>query len=149
MENNLFKSYAEVDEILSLMEKKYIEKVPKKMREMFKDKRLKGYNPNINPNIPLDEQNLQRKTYAILAMLNINYWCKDENERQSIIRIYSENDKKREAEIREKYNPHNIFKTENKKKETETNYNTELTKYKEENFLKKIIREIKAFFKKR
>lgn len=30
MENDLFKAYAEVDEILALMESKYIEKIPKK-----------------------------------------------------------------------------------------------------------------------
>ena len=67
MENDLFKAYAEVDEILALMENKYIEKIPRKMREMFKDERTLDYKPEIKVDIPLDEQNLQRKTFAILA----------------------------------------------------------------------------------
>ena len=51
MENNLLKAYAEVDKILSFMEVKYVEKVPKKMREMFKNEKLQDYEPNIDKNI--------------------------------------------------------------------------------------------------
>ena len=47
-------------------------------------------------------------------MLNLNYWCEDEEERQKLIAIYAENDKKREAGLREKYNPDNIFKKKEK-----------------------------------
>ena len=110
MENNIYKAYAEVDMILSFMEVKYVEKIPKKMRELFENEKLQNYEPIINPQIPLDEQNLQKKTYAILAMLNLNYWCDDENEKQELIKIYAENDRKKEEELREKYNPDNIFK---------------------------------------
>ena len=146
MENELLKAYAEVDVILSYMKNTYVEKIPKKMRELFKNEKLQGYEPNINPKIPLDEQNLQGKTYSILAMLNLNYWCKDENEKKELIAIYAENDKKREAELREKYNPDNLFK---KKKLQEENVaeNTSLIEYKEDNLFKKIIHKIMSFFK--
>lgn len=146
MENNLFRAYAEVDEILALMEDKYINKVPNKMRQMFKDERLEDYYPNIKLDVPLDEQNLQRKTFAILAMLNLNYWCEDENEKQKLLEIYSENDKIKEEELREKYNPDNIFK--NKKESIQDETTTSLIEYREENFLKKIVRKIMSFFKK-
>lgn len=149
MENNLYKAYAEVDEILSFMEEKYVEKIPYKMREMFKNDRLNGYEPVIRPEIPLDEQNLQRKTFAILAMLNLNYWCEDEEERQKLIAIYAENDKKREAELREKYNPDNIFKKKESIEQTTTETITALIEYREDNFLKKIINIIKSFFKRK
>ena len=105
MENELLKAYAEVDEILANMESIYVEKIPKKIRELFSNNRLEGYTPNINSKIPLDEQNLQKKTYSILAMLNLNYWCENENEKQELIAIYAENDRKKEEELREKYNP--------------------------------------------
>ena len=62
MENELSKAYAEVDKVLTFMENKYVEKIPVKMREMFKNEKLEGYNPIINPKIPLDEQNLQKRT---------------------------------------------------------------------------------------
>ncbi len=150
MEDSLLKAYAEVDKILSLMETKYVEKVPRKLREVFKKEKLKDYSPDINKDIPLNEQNLERKTYAILAMLDLNYWCTNEEEKQELMRAYSNNDNNREEESREKYNPDNIFK--NKTKEIEQEENTEeitsLVEYKKESFIKKLINRIKNFFKK-
>ena len=147
MKNDLYKAYAEVDEILSFMEDVYIDKIPKKLRELFKNERLEDYKTNIDPKIPLDEQKLQKKTFSILAMLNLNYWCEDEKEKQDLIAIYAENDRKKE-ELREKYNLDNLFK----KKETaqkNTAENTVLVEYKEEKFFKKLIKKIMNFFKRR
>ena len=94
MENSLSKAYAEVLLILSYMEQKYIEMIPKKLLELFNEEKDKNYQPNINPNVSLAEQNLQRKTLALLAMLNLNYWCKDENEKKELLKMYSEMTKK-------------------------------------------------------
>lgn len=146
MENDLYKAFAEVDEILVLMENKYIEKIPQKMREMFKNERSLDYKPEIKVDIPLAEQNLQRKTFAILAMLNLNYWCEDENEKQKLLQVYAKNDKKKEEELRKKYNPDNIFK--DKKTQGQKEENTKLIEIREENFIKRIIRKIMKFFKK-
>ena len=150
MENNLLKAYAEVDEILSLMEDTYVEKIPKKMRELFKNERLDGYKPIINAKIPLDEQNLQRKTLSILAMLNLNYWCEDEKEKKALLELYAENDKKREEELREKYNPDNLFKKKEPtiKDDGIKQANTQLIEYKEQNLFKRILTKIMSFFKK-
>lgn len=150
MENNLLKAYAEVDKILSFMETRYVEKIPKKMREMFKNEKLQGYEPNIDKNIPLEEQKLERKTLAILAMLNLNYWCENEEEKQELIMAYSHNDKKLNKEIRERYNPDNIFKNRNKEKEMEqiTEEITEIVEYKKENFIQKLLNKIKRLFKR-
>lgn len=148
MKNNLLKAYSEVDKILSFMEIRYVEKVPKKMREMFKNEKLQDYEPNIDKNIPLEEQQLERKTLAILAMLNLNYWCENEEEKEELIRAYSNNDKKRNEELREKYNPDNIFKNKNKEREVEqiTEEITAIAEYKKENFIKKLLNKIKRLF---
>lgn len=152
MENELLKAYTEVDVILSYMEKVYIDKVPKKMRELFRNEKLQGYKPNINPKIPLDEQNLQNKTYDILAMLNLNYWCESEEEKQELISIYAENDRKKEAELREKYNPDNLFKKkelqEEKIEQKISEENKALIEYRENNLFKRIINKIMNLFKK-
>lgn len=154
MKNDLYKAYAEVDEILSFMEDVYIDKIPKKLRELFKNERLEDYKPNIDSKIPLDEQKLQKKTFSILAMLNLNYWCEDEKEKQDLIAIYAENDRKKEEKLREKYNPDNLFKkkeTEQKIEELQKNTaeNTALVEYKEEKFFKKLIKKIISFCKRR
>ena len=121
--------------------------------DLFKNERLKDYNPNIDPSIPLDKQNLQRKTFVILAMLNLNYWCEDEKEKQALIAIYAENDRKKEEELREKYNPDNLFKKKEKAEvETETkepSENLALVEHKENNFLKKILNKIRSLFRRK
>lgn len=150
MENNLSKAYTEILVILSYMEQKYVDMIPKKLLELFNEEKNKDYQPNINPNVSLAEQNLQRKTLALLAMLNLNYWCEDENEKKEMLKMYSENDKKIEDEMRERYNPDNLFK----KKEQEIKdkkikqENIQLIEYKEQNILKRILDRIKKFFKK-
>ena len=150
MENNLSKAYTEILLILSYMEQKYADMIPKKLLELFNEEKDKNYQPNINPNISLAEQNLQRKTLALLAMLNLNYWCKDEKEKEEMLKIYSENDKKIETEMREIYNPDNLF---NKKEKEEQNNeikqeNTEIIEYKEQKIFKKILNKIMEFFKR-
>lgn len=150
MENNLSKAYTEVLLILSYMEQKYIDMIPKKLLELFNQEKDKDYQPNINPNISLAEQNLQRKTLALLAMLNLNYWCKDENEKQEMLKMYSENDKKTEEEMRERYNPDNLFKKREKVEQNDEakEESTELIEYKEQNIFKKILNRIMKFFKR-
>ena len=151
MENNeLSIAYAEVYEILSFMEPKYIDKIPLKLMELFREEKLKDYKPNIEPTIPLDEQKLQKKTLIILAMLNINYWCEDENEKKELIKLYSENDKRKEEELRERYNPDNLFKKKGQiVEDNKINQEyTQLIEYKEQNIFKKILSKIVKLFKK-
>lgn len=143
-------AYCEVDIILGQMEEKYVNKVPSELRKLFKEQKRKDYLPEIKANVPLAEQNLMRKTIAILAMLNLNYWCEDEKEKQDLIQMYAENDRKREDELREKYNPDNLFKKKDIDVE-ETIENTEsmeLIEYKKESFFKIILRKIFSIFKK-
>ena len=150
MENNLSKAYTEILLILSYMEQKYADMIPKKLLELFNEEKDKNHQPNINPNISLAEQNLQRKTLVLLAMLNLNYWRKDEKEKEEMLKIYSENDKKIKAEMREIYNLDNIFKKKEKGEQNNAvkQENTELIEYKEQNIFKKILNKIMRFFKK-
>ncbi len=140
MKNNEI-AYAEVDTILSLMNEKYVNRIPNKLREIFKNGKSTDYRPNIESKKSLAEQNLQRETLVILATLCLNYWCDSEEEKQQFIKDYSENDKKNEDEIRAKYNPDNIFKRKDNIQES----TQLLIKYKE-NALKKLWDKIKFLF---
>ena len=103
------------------MPKEEVEKIPSKLREFFKEISSKDYVTNINPNIPLDKQQIKEKTKDIIALIYRNYWCSEE-ERKELDQKLIENDKKFEEELREKYNPDNIFKnndTTTKKEEPE------------------------------
>ena len=112
---------AEINEILKYMPKEEVEKIPSKLREFFKEVSSKDFVTNINPNIPLDKQQIKEKTKDIIALIYRNYWCSEE-ERKELDQKLIENDKKFEEELREKYNPDNIFKnnvTTTKKEESE------------------------------
>lgn len=112
---------AEINEILKYMPDEEIEKIPSKLREFFKEVESKDYVTNINPNMPLDKQQIKEKTKDIIALIYRNYWCSEE-ERKELDQKLIENNKKFEEELREKYNPDNIFKnnvTTTKKEESE------------------------------
>ncbi len=141
-------AYAEVDAILNLLEDKYKEKVPEKVRTFFKEEKMVDYTPTIDVNIPLIQQNLKRETIVLLAILNINYWCENEEERQSFVNELAKNEEEKKK-LEEKYNPDNLFK--NKQKEIiDENLQTgqELIIYKETNFISKLLNKIKQLFKK-
>ena len=145
MKNNEI-AYAEVDTILSLMDEKYVNRIPKKLREMFKKGKCTEYKSNIDPKKSLNEQNLQRETLVILATLGLNYWCESEEEKQKLIKAYSENENKNEAEIREKYKPDNIFNNNTLNKEkTENQKEMQMIEYKD-GFFKKLWNKIKSLF---
>ena len=86
MNQSTMEAYAEVDAVLNLMDKKYLDEIPSKLRELFSKEKSKDYFKKIVSDKPLKEQNLKEETLAILAVINYNYWCKDEKHKR-IIRI--------------------------------------------------------------
>ncbi|OKZ56463.1 MAG: hypothetical protein BHV99_05880 [Clostridium sp. 26_21] len=145
MENML--AYAEIDEILNLLENDYREKVPKKVRDFFKEEKMKDYHPEIDIEKPLIEQNLKRETMVLLAILNLNYWCENEEEKQSFLDELDKNEEEKK-ELEEKYNPDNLFKKEKQIKILKEE-NTSLIEYKKTNMLKRVFERIINFFKRK
>lgn len=116
-------AYAELLEILSFMEEKYIKKIPKKLMSIFETNALSTYEKHIDGNKPLIEQKITRKTSALLAVLTVQYWCETQEQKQELLNIFEQNQIKHDEEIRRKYNPDNIF---NKDKEFMDNLDSRL-----------------------
>lgn len=91
--------YSEVDAFLNLLDDETRNKVPSKVLELFKREKDKEYVKYIDPDVPIKYQNLYQETIDIIAFLHLNYWCKDENERQRLIQVYKENGKKQNEEM--------------------------------------------------
>ena len=87
-------AYSEIWAILNLMEDCYSSRVPQQVKAFFEEERLKDYVPQIDVEKPLTEQNLQRETIVLLAILNVNYWCDSEEERQAYLMEMAKNDNK-------------------------------------------------------
>lgn len=136
MSTLLSKEYVEVLEVLKYMESKYIKKIPKKMIEHFEKNKAEDYIIQINPKIPLKEQTLLKGTLEILALLNLKYWCENEEEKSKLIQKYNENN----IRYQNMYDIEKIF--EKRKKEQNP-----IVEYKETKWYNKIIEKIKEIFR--
>ena len=142
-------AYTEIYNFIELLDEYNRNKVPKKLREFFKREKDNTYTKTIEPNIPIKEQNLKEETLALIAMLNLQYWCEDEEEKQRLKKIYSDNEIKHQQKLREMYNPEDVFKTKQKQEQIENEISSEeiqenvaMVEYKKETFIDKI----KKFF---
>ena len=134
----------EINKILSYLPTEYVKKIPIRLRKFFEDVESKEYIPNIDPYKQLDKQDLKPKTQTLLTIIYRNYWC-TEQERAELDKILIKNDKKYEKELREKYNPDDIFKNKQKILTTiqDTNLPIEIRK---DSFIKRLINYIKELF---
>ena len=148
---NTRQAYSEVDEFLGLVTEEEKKQIPKKLRDFFREERDVNYHKNIDPNIPIKEQNLKEETLAIIALLMIQYWYKDESKKQKLLEVLDENERKYQEELREKYNPDNIFKNktsetsdignDNNNNSEDISVNMQIVEYKEPIF-KRIVNKI-------
>ena len=60
MNNDVSKNYSEVYEILNLLGKKYIDKIPKKLYYFFEEERDKSYSKEISFNDLSDNLDVQK-----------------------------------------------------------------------------------------
>lgn len=140
-------AYSEVNKFLELIGEEMKNKIPLKLRNFFKREMDKNYIPTINTHIPIKEQNLKRKTIVIITGLNLQYWCKEER-KQELLEKYSNNEKKYQEELREKYNPDDIFKKSTKSAEEDgvLAENMQLCVVEEARWYKKIFEKIIKIF---
>ncbi len=138
--------------IIKYMPKEYQNKIPINIIDFFEKNKSNNYIVNINPNNIFDKSNIKKETLAIIAMLNIKYWCPNENLKKQIIKKYNENEKKYQKQIKETYNTDNLFKNKSVIKvvnNKEQQQSISIVEYKEKNFLQKIFYKIKHLFKKK
>lgn len=141
--SNLKKAFSEVDMILDLIDSEMKNKVSANFIKFIKEEKDNNYKPNINPELPLEEQNILPETIDILALLKLNYWCNEE-EKKELLKILNKNEQQFQKEAKEKYDIDKLFKT-NKTKEI---INLP-EKGESENFIKKLIKFIKNIIWKR
>lgn len=139
---NTRQAYSEVNEFLELLPERERNIIPKKLRDFFETEKDIHYQKGIMLNIPIKEQNLKEETLAIIALLNLQYWCKDDDEKKRLKQIYSNNERVYQESLQVKFNSNQIFN----KKETIRN-NVFMVEYKESK-IKKIINKIKKIFSK-
>lgn len=147
MDENLKKSLKETYEIIQNSENKIIEKIPNNFLKFIEDNMDKNYNLKIN----FDDENWKNKinndTKAILALIYRDYIV-DAEKRNKLIQEEKAQREIYEKELREKYNPDEIFKNRTVKEDEVIN-NNQLIEVKEVPWYKKIIESILRIFGRR
>ena len=99
----------EVLEILQYSDNNIISKIPKQLIEFWQRNKSTTYKPNLDHSKSINEMNLKSKTKSIITMIYLNYLCEDA-EKKKINLILTDNEKKYQEELKEKYNTDNLLK---------------------------------------
>lgn len=151
MKKEYMEAFTEVYEIFRLMPQELLNKIPTKFYEIIKEERDREYFPNIKE--PLEKQKLKNETILILGLIYRDFLCSPEERKrlqEKDARELEEAERKLQNELREKYNPDNLFKNKSKEQDyQEEVVEKSLIEYKEETFLKKILNIIIGFFRRK
>ena len=141
------KCLVQLDEILKYLSDENLQKIPNEIKESIKSEKDKNYIWKYDESKALNEQNLDRKTIAILSYLNMEYLL-NTKQKEFIKRIHDLNEEKLEKEKvkQEKYNTNNLFKN-NKKSIVQSEVS--LVQIKEDKWYNKVFYFIKWIFKRK
>ena len=133
-----------------------------KLRKFISENKLGNYESGIRIDIPIEEQELDPDTQTFIGMLYLNYWCKDEEEKAELKKIFTENETKVKKELEEKYEvfkkydtnqTSNLESDEWKSEETITETLVEPEENKmvvyKESFIRKILNKVFNFFRRK
>ena len=152
--NEYGEAAVEVLDILDNTNKSDVDKIPMSFIKFLVDNASEDYRVNLDHSKLISEMNLKEKTKEILGVIYINWWC-DKKDKEKYTKQIKELERKKQEEIKEKYNPNKIFENKNKvqeytnatKVDTVQNEAVAMIEYKESIF-KKIWNKILNFFNK-
>lgn len=140
-------AYKEIYEILKIFPKELVDRIPKYKLDYIKQNMNESYEYNITKET-FDGKTMLDETAAILAILFRDYWA-TEKQKIKIINYHNTQREKMANEIKEKYDPENVFKQRRIEQEKidEKKENLSVVEYKE-NIFKKLFNKIKEIFKR-
>ena len=139
-------AFAEVDEIFKTMPIDILSKIPMKFRQIISENKAKDYKVKIKEDF--QEEDLKEETVILLGLIYRDFLASPE-EREELQKSDAEELKRIQEEMQEQYDMENIFQKRKGKNNAENEqFSTELTLYKEPNFVQKIFNLFKGLFKK-
>lgn len=147
MDNVYREAFAEVLEVIKNSNQRILEKIPEKFITFLNENKDNNYIVKIDFTDENWDDSIKQETQAILALIYRDYIVSQE-ERTRLLTEEKEEQIRIENELREKYNPDNLFKKQDQVKNTEEVMTEEvaIVEYKESIF-KRFINKIKSIFK--
>lgn len=148
MDEKIQIAFAEVIQVLKYFDREYVMKIPIEILQYFKEHQKKGFVINIDKDDIFNKNNISRDGLALLACLDLKYWCTEE-EKDNMKKIYIENEIKYQEELSKKSEYNNIFKKEKNfiRGEKDDIKEKSLIEYKKENIFTKIKNKILIFLR--
>lgn len=138
------KCLVELDEMLYNLSNEDLKKIPEDIRYSIKQQKDKTYTWKYDKSKKLKEQELDRKTIAMLSYLNMEYLLSEE-QKALMKEFHQNNEEIVEKNKKEKYKSEDIFKKDNKAQEKEE---VALVEIKEEKWYKRILTFFRRIFRK-
>ncbi|MBR3614081.1 MAG: hypothetical protein IKL55_02765 [Clostridia bacterium] len=99
-------AYSELLEILRHMDKTYVDLIPKKLIMFFYDNCSLDYDFRMTKSI--GEESFKEDTLALLALINNNYWAKNQS-KEELIMNYAIIDKNAQKQLNSQLEKNNVF----------------------------------------
>lgn len=147
MDTNYKQALSEVLEILNHTDISITKKIPQNFVNFIFENMDRDYNCNIDFSDEKWDNNIKEETQCIIALIYRDYIASPE-ERIRLIEEESAEEKRIEQEIREKYNPDNLFKKNDNQIPDELINETSLIEIKNEPWYKVIWKKILKVFGK-
>ena len=144
-------AFKEVLVILNNIPKSDYKKIPNDIIEILKSNQDHSYNFSLEPRKSINNQKISDLAKAIIENFYRDYWVTDA-EKQKILQEENHKREKIEDEKREKYNPDDIFKRANSRRNSNSESKTEemtLIELKKEKWYNKIVTLLKKIFNKK
>lgn len=93
--------YFEIETFIKVLGEPYISEIPMSFRVFFENRKLPISKFKLDKNKEIKDQNLKTETLAIIAFLNLKYWCTENREKAKLARIYEQNEEKSRTTIEE------------------------------------------------
>lgn len=139
------KAFSEIIEILNHTDKKVVEKIPESFIKFLFENMDKEYKVEINFFNENWDDTILEETKAILALIYRDYIASAEERKDLLIEEKREREKQ-EMELREKYNPDNLFKNKHSEIPNEFKENTQLIAIQQYPWYKRLYQKILAIF---
>ena len=134
--------------VLNHLSKEDLKKIPEDILKGIRKKKDRDYIWKYDETKQLKEQQLNRRTIAMLSYLNMEYLLNDE-QKKFMKKIHDLNEQKIERDKKEKYNIDNLFdnsKYNTKINSFQTSSNNAIILVKEKTWYSKLFKFIKNFF---
>lgn len=131
-----------------------LDRIPNKFIQFLNDNCWKDYKCNFDYTKPLRELDISNEARGLIAMICLNYWCTNEEQKEIFKKHLTENELKYQEELRKKYNSDNIFNNKpnyikESIKESNIQENIAMVEYIKLKWYQKIFNKILYIFRKK